>query len=86
MRFAFGIEGYLDRQIKDDERYVKIITRLVLQKDGLRSEKLIPHRRCKPDDFNHFAPAAPDSEGLLSQYRENPNRNLFCLDWEIVGD
>ena len=28
MRFAFGVEGFLDREMKTDSRYVKTLTRI----------------------------------------------------------
>ena len=86
MRIAFGVEGYIDRELKDDQHYVKIFTRLVYKRDGHKGELMIPHRRCRPDDFDHFAPVMAEAEGLLKQYKESPNRNLLCLDWDQVGD
>ena len=65
IRFAFGLEGYLDRETKFDSRYVKIFSRLFYTIDGVKGEKIIPHRRCRSEDFDKFAPASPEAEGLL---------------------
>ena len=51
MRFAFGIEGFLDKQPKDDPRYVKGFARFMGNKDGEGYEKLIPYHKCTKDDF-----------------------------------
>ena len=51
MRFAFGIEGFLDKKPKDDPRYVKGFARFMGNKDGEGYEKLIPYHKCTKDDF-----------------------------------
>ena len=38
MRFAVGFEGYLDHQLKNDTRYVKVLARIVgIDSDGAKS-------------------------------------------------
>ena len=53
---AFGAEGYIDGEIKDDERYVKFFTRLVTQTNGIETETIIPNKRCRTEDFDMFSP------------------------------
>ena len=64
LRFAFGIEGYLDKQLKDDPRYVKWIVRLYT-KTGAddRRETLLPYHKCTVEDFDSFAEPRKDSYG-----------------------
>ena len=52
LRFAFGIEGWRDKELKDDPRYVKTIVRQVGQPDGgPRYEKLLPYHHCEVEDY-----------------------------------
>ena len=53
---AFGAEGYIDRELKDDQRYVKFFTRLVRHTKGKETETIIPNRRCRTEDFDLFSP------------------------------
>ena len=45
-RFAFTIEGYLDRAVKDDPAFVKYIVRVLSRKDGKEYERLLPFHKC----------------------------------------
>ena len=58
MRFAFGVEGWLDRELKDDQRYVKMLVRQFGRLDGKKYERILPHRKCRPEDYEEFAPPA----------------------------
>ena len=47
MRFAFGIEGFLDKELKNDERYVKWIVRTWTKVgEDEKVERLLPFHRC----------------------------------------
>ena len=82
IRFAFGIEGFLDKELKQDERYVKKIMRLVGKKDGLPYERIMPYHKCTEADFEEFAPPQPEAEGMLKSMKTSKTRGLFCLDWD----
>ena len=56
IRLAFGIEGFLDKELKDDPRYVKNLVRFWGKKDGVEYEKLLPFHKCTEEDFEQFAP------------------------------
>lgn len=86
IRFAFGVEGFFDKQTKDDPRYVKGLARFWGYKEGRSYERIYPYHKCTAEDFARFAPPAPEAEGLLKAYTEDPKRYLFCLDWERYGD
>lgn len=85
-RFAFGVEGFLDKELKEDPRYVKGFARLYGYKNGARYEKFLKYHKCTNEDFDSFPPPAPEAEGLLETYKSNPNRNLYCFDWDELGD
>ena len=70
--------------MKDDTRYVKTFSRLYQKHNGVRKEKMIPHRRCTPEDFDQFSPIVPAFSKLFNQYKSG-KRNLLCLDWENSG-
>ena len=82
MQFAFGVEGYLDKQPKDDPRFVKGILRLNGYRDGIGYERLLPYHKCTDEDWQVFAPPAEEAESLFRSYKEDPDRNLFCIDWD----
>ena len=64
-RFAFAVEGFLDKELKDDPRYVKGFARMYGFKNGDMYEKMIPHHKCTKEDFDEFAPPAPEAKNLL---------------------
>ena len=65
LNIAFGAEGYIDKEIKDDERYVKFFTRLVRNHNGEELETIIPNRRCREEDFKRFSPPISSSIGMF---------------------
>ena len=85
IRFAFGIEGYLDKELKDSPKYVKTFVRLVTRKDGVDSETILPYHKCTSDDFDQFAPPSADSTALIQSIKTNEKRGLFCLDFDKIG-
>mmetsp|Transcript_31913 Transcript_31913/g.39629 ORF Transcript_31913/g.39629 Transcript_31913/m.39629 type:complete len:121 (-) Transcript_31913:819-1181(-) len=56
VRFAFGIEGFLDKELKNDPRYVKTLFRLWGKREGQAYEKILPFHKCTAEDFDQFAP------------------------------
>ena len=52
IRIAFGFEGYLDGEFKDDPRYVKHLVRMWGKSQGKKFETLLPYHRCTEDDYN----------------------------------
>ena len=55
VRFAFGVEGFLDKETKEDSRYVKGIARLRYQHNGIRGESIIPYHPCIKEELDKFA-------------------------------
>ena len=89
LRFAFGIEGQLDRALKDDPRYVKWMVRAMYKvSENERAEKLLPFHRCTEADYDAFSPPSADSAPLFNAYRNNvaSHRGLYCFDWDKIGD
>ena len=86
LRFAFGVEGFLDKELKDDPKYVKSIVRFITRVDGVNEERFVDYHKCTASDFEDFAPPSADSASLLETYKTNPDRNLYCIDWDKLGD
>ena len=63
-----------------------MLVRLFGKLDGKNYERIIPHRRCEPEDYDRFAPPADESLALFEKYKQDANRNLFCIDWDELGD
>ena len=53
-RMAFSVEGFLDKEIKDDPRYVKYIVRMVGKRNNVGVQEMIPFHKCTDDDWNKF--------------------------------
>ena len=89
LRFAFGIEGALDKALKNDHRYVKWVVRALYKvSESQRAETLLPFHRCTEADFDAFYPPSVDSAPLFNAYKKNvgTHRGLYCFDWEATGD
>ena len=86
IRFAFGIEGFHDKELKDDPRYVKTMVRLWGFKNGESYQQLFPYKKCTAEDFDELAPPTPEAAGLLESYKTSEKRRLYCLDWDKFGD
>ena len=85
-RFAFGVEGFLDKELKDDSRYVKTMVRVVGNKNGKSYERILSYKKCTAEDFEEFAPPTSEASGLLEVYKTSETRRLYCLDWNELGD
>ena len=85
-RFAFAIEGFMDRQTKEDPRYVKGLARLLWKRKGVLGETNIPYHNCTPEELDEFPPPVKDSAGLIEMYKTSKTQHLYCLDWEKFGD
>ena len=81
-RLAFSVEGFLDQQVKDDPKYVKYIVRLFGFKDGKRVEYPVPFHKCTESDWALFPPASSDSIDIWSSVKDDPDRNMYCIDWD----
>ena len=46
IHFAFGIEGFLDKEQKNDTKYIKSFARIYGYKDGEIYEHMIPFYPC----------------------------------------
>ena len=86
LRFAWTIEGYIDKKKKVDPRYVKYLVRTYGAKDGKTYEKIFDYHECTEEELKQFAPPTRDAEFLLKELQENQDRALFCIDWDKIGD
>ena len=86
MRFAWTFEGYSDKELKNDPRYVKFLMRLSGRQNGESKETIIDHHMCTEEDFKEFPPPTLDAERVLNSILEDPKRGLFCVDWDKLGD
>ena len=51
VRVAFSVEGFIDRQNKNDPRYVKWLVRLFGTNQGIEYEKILPYHECTEADY-----------------------------------
>ena len=53
-KIAFSVEGYVEREVKDDPRYVKYLVRTFGKKDGKEFEQILPYHKCIEEDWDTF--------------------------------
>ena len=56
LRFAWTFEGYVDKELKNDPRYVKLLMRLAGRAEGKSHETILDYHLCQEQDFKDFAP------------------------------
>ena len=86
LRFAWAIEGYNDKELKNDPRYVKIFTRLSGRKGGKNFETVLDHHLCTEEDMKDFPEPNIDSQRALNSIMTNEKRGLYCFDWDKIGE
>ena len=65
LRFAWTIEGFIDKKLKNDPRYVKILMRIVGRRQGKINETILDYHICTEQDFKDFAPPTLDANRVL---------------------
>ena len=78
---AFGVDGYLDGELKDDPRYVKYFVRVVGKSEGKEYDKVLPYHRCTDKDWVKFSPISSKSKESMQVRKTDPKKGLFCIDW-----
>ena len=81
-RIAFSLEDYLTSKLKADERYIKFFVRATGKKDGVPTQRSLPFHRCTDADLGGFLPVEPTSVELLTAITTDPDRGLFCIEWD----
>ena len=79
-KVAFSFRNYSSLELIDDSRYVKWIVRKYGLQNGTDYEELVPYHKCTDADYAGFYPVAKNSESPLKAIREDPKKNLLCLD------
>ena len=51
------------------------------QRNGVEFLRKVPFHKCTDEDYDQFYPVKRQSADLLKQIREDPERGLFCIDW-----
>ena len=59
------MEGFVDREPKDDTRYVKWLARLMWKRNGVEGETIVDYHHCTTEELDEFAPPMSDSAGLF---------------------
>ena len=80
-RFAFSVEGYHSKEMKNDPRYVKYLVRVFGIKEGQEYETFIPYHKCTDSDWAQFRPPATASADSWTTIKDDPKRGFYCLDW-----
>ena len=83
-RFAFSYRRYgsgpSSHELIDNPDYVKYIVRYTGKRNGTGFEEILPYHKCTDADYAGFYPPAKNSLDDLKEIREEPKKNLFCLD------
>ena len=86
MRFAWTWEGYSDKKLRNDPRYVKQMVRLSGRSNGKLIETMLDYHLCTWEDFETFDPPTLDAERVLNKIMDDPERGLYCFDWDKLGE
>ena len=82
-RFAFTVESYKSpRQQKNDPRYVKYLVRVIGNRNGKEFQRVLSYHNCTNEEFNEFYPIKSKYTSFLKGLKENPERGMFCIDWD----
>lgn len=57
--------------MKNDPRYVRYIVRISGKSNGVRNERIIPHRVCTDADYDEFFPIEASQVQNLKSVRES---------------
>ena len=82
-RIAFTVEDYYaPHQLKDDDRYVRWLFRVLGKKNGVYFENFIPYHKCTEADYSDFFKIEESAEKKLNEIKSDPSRDFLCLDWD----
>ena len=79
---AFTLESYFTGESFDDPRFVKWAASIVVSVDGVFEPREVPIFPCRDEDYAKFYPLDERSSPKLEQTLRDPNRELYCIDWE----
>ena len=88
---AFSFVNYLDKELKDDPRYVKWIFRARGTRDGVSFERILDAHKCTRADFEGFNEMNERTKTSYDTYmRNSESTGMYCLkdeDWAdlVVG-
>ena len=80
-KFAFTIENYIDKTVRDDPAYVKYLARYVISTNGIITETLLSFHKCNDTDWKDFAPTGKAFVEKFENIKKDPNRYFNCIDW-----
>ena len=60
---------------------MKYFFRLYGKRKGIEYQKILPYHECTDKDYDEFYPAKKQSVPLLKSIREDPDRGMYCIDW-----
>ena len=81
-KVAFAFEGYNDKELKDDPRFVKWIFRVFYKKEDVDHEIILPHHKCTEKDYAEFYPIKSAQEKTLNRVKESDKHSFLCIDWD----
>lgn len=82
-RFAFSVERVFGTPVKQksDPEFVKFLVGMYGYRNGEEFLRRVPFHKCTDEDYDQFYPVKRQSADLLKEIREDPERGLFCIDW-----
>ena len=81
-KFAFTVESYNPPIIrKDDPRYVKYLVREYGKRNGKSYQRVLSYHNCTEQELDEFYPIKNIQTNLLKAIKEDPERGMYCIDW-----
>ena len=82
-KMALSIEDYnAPRRQKNDPRYVKWLFMMHYKINGVSDQRKLSYHKCTDEEYNQFYPVQRESEAILKEIREDPERGLYCIDFD----
>ena len=57
-----------------------------VREDGELHEVALDYHICTDEDFAQMSPPTTDALTTLNHIKESEQRNLYCFDWDKLGD
>ena len=81
---AFAIEDHYLRESRHDPRYLKWAALYIQRMGKQETRHELPMYPCTPFDYDKFFPVEERSRAQLEEIRNNPKRELLCIDWSVA--
>ena len=55
--------------------------RIYGKQNGINFQRVLSYHKCTDEEYEEFQPIKQTAAGLLKEIRENPERGMYCIEW-----